>query len=376
MRIGVPKEIKNNENRVGLTPSGAAALVRRGHEVFVEPGAGLGAGFADADYVAAGARLTDASACWENALVVKVKEPLESEYGYFGGQIVFTYFHLAGASPALTQALLASRTTAVAYETVEDAQSRLALLAPMSAVAGSMAPIVGSYYLAKFNQGRGTLLGELLGKSHGKVTIAGDGVVGQHAARVAAAMGARVVVLGRDHVRHQEIKRINPAIEYETSTEPALARHLPDSDLFIGAALIRGARTPHLVSEEMVRSMLPGSVIVDVSIDQGGCVATSRPTTHTDPVFVVHGVTHYCVTNMPGAYPRTATLALTDATLPYIERIAGGGRAALLADPGLAKGINTYAGFIVYRPVADALDLALRYRDLADLAGDAGAPAG
>jgi alanine dehydrogenase len=367
MRVGVPKEIKNNENRVALTPSGTAALAARGHEVTVEQGAGLGAGFRDADYAAAGATLGDAVECWSSALVVKVKEPLVGEYGYLRGQIVFTYFHLASVDPALTTALLASNTTAVAYETVEDDRGRLPLLAPMSAVAGTMAPIVGSYYLAKFNRGRGTLLGELLGKRYGKVTIAGDGVVGRHAARVAAAMGAQVVVLGHNHGRI-EIERISAAITYALSEERAIALHLEDSDLFIGATLIRGARAPHVVSEAMVRRMQPGAVIVDVSIDQGGCVATSRPTTHSDPVFVAHGVTHYCVTNMPGAYPRTSTLALTDATLPYIERIADGGLAALLAESGLAKGVNVYKQFILCRPVAEALDLMSHYRDLANLA--------
>ena len=367
MRIGIPKEIKNRENRVGLTPLGAELLAQRGHVVSVESGAGVGAGFADADYAAVGARLTGAAGAWDSELVVKVKEPLEPEYAYFRGQLVFTYFHLAGTSVALTDALLASETTAIAYETVEDEQGRLLLLAPMSAIAGSMAPLVGSYYLAQFNGGRGVLLGEILGRRHGKVTIAGDGVVGQHAARVAVAMGTRVVVFGRNLDRSAEIKRIHAGIEYDLAPD-RLAGHLEDTDLFIGAALVRGARAPHLVSVGMVKSMQPGSVIVDVSIDQGGCVATSRPTSHTNPVFTAHGVTHYCVTNMPGAYPRTATLALAEATLPYVERIAAGGIEAVLADPGLAKGVNTHRGFVTCRPVADALRLGSKYRDLAAVA--------
>jgi alanine dehydrogenase len=371
MRIGVPKEIKDNEARVALTPSGTAALVKEGHTVTLEQNAGAGAGFPDADYVAAGAVIGDAAACWSSALVLKVKEPLASEYPYFGGQIVFTYFHLAGADRALTAALLATETTAVAYETVEDTLGRLPLLAPMSAVAGSMAPLVGSYYLAKFNGGRGTLPSELLGMRYGKVTIAGDGVVGQHAARVALGLGAEVVVLGKNLGR-AAIERISAEITYAFSDEPTLAVHLKDSDLFIGATLIPGARATHLVSESMVKSMPRGAVIVDVSIDQGGCVATSRPTTHSDPVYVVHGVTHYCVTNMPGAYPRTSTFALTRAPLAYIVRIADHGLAAVLADGGFAKGVNTCKGFVVYRPVAEALDLVSRYRDLADLAGRAG----
>ena len=364
MRIGVPKEIKDSEDRVALTPSGAAALVQRGHEVTIERGAGSGAGFRDSDYAASGAALGDAAACWSSALVVKVKEPLAAEYPNFRGQIVFTYFHLAGADPALTAALLATGTTAVAYETVEDAVGRLPLLAPMSAVAGSMAPLVGNYYLAKFNGGRGTLLGELLGTRYGKVTIVGDGVVGQHAARVAHGMGASVVVFGQDRGR-AAIERISAEISYALSDDQELGEHVAESDLLIGATLIHGARATHLVSEAMVESMEPGSVIVDVSIDQGGCVATSRPTTHSDPVFVVHGVTHYCVTNMPGAYPRTSTLALTRATLPYVERLADGGLTGLLGDPGFAKGLNTYKDFIVCKPVAEALGLMARYRDLA-----------
>jgi len=371
MRIGVPKEIKDSESRIALTPSGAAALVKAGHEVTVEHGAGLGAGFRDADYTGAGATLGDAANCWSSALVVKVKEPLAAEYRHFRGQIVFTYFHLAGADPALTAALLATDTTAVAYETVEDALGRLPLLAPMSAVAGSMAPLVGGYYLAKVNGGRGTLLGELLGTRYGKVTIAGDGVVGQHAARVAFGMGANVVVLGKNHGR-EAIERISAEITYAFSDEQTLALHLEDSDLFIGATLIRGARATHLVSEAMVKNMPPGAVIVDVSIDQGGCVATSHPTTHSDPVFVVHGVTHYCVTNMPGAYPRTSTFALTRATLPYIERLADGGLAALFVDPGFAKGVNIYGKSVVYRPVAEALGLMSHYRALASLVSGAG----
>jgi len=369
MRIGIPKEIKNGEDRVALTPAGAARLVGRGHGVSVEAGAGEGAGFADAQFHAAGARLVDATQCWESDLVVKVKEPLAPEYGRFRRQIVFAYFHLAGADPELTRALLASETAAVAYETVEDARGRLPLLAPMSAVAGSMAPLVGSHYLAKFNGGRGSLPAELLGRRYGKVTIAGDGTVAQHAARVAAAMGTRVVMFGRDGERTVEVRRISPAIEYQLFDEEALARHLEDTDLFIGATLIKGARAQHLVTAAMVERMPRGSVIVDVSIDQGGCVATSRPTSHADPVFVAHGVTHYCVTNMPGAYPRTSTLALTEATLPYVERLADGGIGALSADPLFGKGVNTFAGHVTYRPVAEALGLEARYRELAHLAG-------
>jgi alanine dehydrogenase len=356
MRVGVPREIKDNENRVGLTPDGVAALVAEGHEIAVERGAGAGCGFADSDYTDAGAVLVGAEQAWDSDLVVKVKEPQESEYPRLSKQILFAYLHLAGVAESLTLALLEAGTTAIAYETVEDGNGRLPLLAPMSAVAGTMAPLMGSYYLARFNAGRGMLIGEILGERHGKVVVIGDGVVGRHAARVAGAMGAQAVMMfGRKPERAPELERIVPGLTYRLSTPDAIAAELPDTDLLIGAVLILGARAPHVVSEDMVRSMPAGSVIVDVSIDQGGCIETSRPTSHSDPVYTVHGVTHYCVTNMPGAYPRTSTFALTAATLPYVLRIAGGGLDAVLADPGFAKGINVRAGKITCRPVAEAL---------------------
>jgi alanine dehydrogenase len=360
MRIGTPKETKDNENRVGITPAGVAALRAAGHEVIVERGAGAGCDFSDADYAASGAALGTADEAWSAELVVKVKEPLEAEYPRLRGQIVFTYLHLAGVAPALTDALLASGTTAIAYETVEDERGRLPLLAPMSAVAGSMAPLVGGYYLAKFNGGRGTLLGTVLGTPHGEVAIIGDGVVGRHACAVASALGARVTVFGRRREHAAAFER-HEAVRYVLSTEEAIAAQLPKVDLLVGAVLLAGARAPHVVSEAMVATMPQGSVIVDVSIDQGGCIATSRPTSHSSPVFVAHGVTHYCVTNMPGAYPRTATVALTDATLPYVQRLADRGLAALAADPGFAKGVNTHAGRIRSAVVAEALGLKSRY---------------
>lgn len=367
MKIGVPKEIKDNENRVGLTPAGAKMLTQGGHGVAVEPAAGTGSGFSDDDYRAAGARVADAADAWNSDMVIKIKEPLEAEYACLHGQIVFTYFHLSGVSKALTEALLKSRTTAVAYETVEDAEGRLPLLAPMSAVAGSMAPIVGSYYLAKFNRGRGILLSSILDKRYGKAVVIGDGIVGRHAARVAGAMGTRVVVFGRHPERAAKIEQLAPGIEYALSNEDNLCAHLPDTDLLVGGALIKGARVPHIVSESMVGLMTEGSVIVDVSIDQGGCVATSRPTSHSDPVYVEKGVTHYCVTNMPGAYPRTSTFVLTEATLPYAARIADGGTKALFSDPGLAKGINTYQGHLTCRAVAESLSLEDRYKNLTEI---------
>ncbi|HLF11133.1 MAG TPA: alanine dehydrogenase, partial [Gammaproteobacteria bacterium] len=357
MKVGVPKELKDNENRVGLTPEGAAALAAAGHDVLIERNAGLGCGIENRDYQAAGARLCSADEAWATELVIKVKEPLESEYRYFGGQIVFAYFHLSGLDRALTAALLRSGTTALAYETVEDENGRFPLLAPMSAIAGSMAPLMGSYYLAKSNGGRGTLIGELLGQRHGKVVILGDGVVGRNACRVASALGGRVFIFGLFPERAAELERLYAGVQYVLSTPENLARHLQDADLLVGAVLRPGARAPHVVTEAMVKSMPEGSVIVDVSIDQGGCVATSRPTSHSDPVFIAHGVIHYCVTNMPGAYPRTSTFALTGATLPYVSRIANGGIAAVLADPGFAKGVNTHKGHIAYEAVAAALGL-------------------
>jgi alanine dehydrogenase len=356
MRIGTPKEIKDNENRVGLTPAGVAALRAAGPGVVVERGAGLGCGFADADYVANGAMLGNADDAWHQELVVKVKEPLESEYRQLRGQLVFTYFHLAGVPLALTSALLDTGTTAIAYETVADSTGHLPLLAPMSAIAGSMAPLMGAYYLAKFTGGRGTLLGTVLGTGHGEVAIVGDGVVGTHACNAASALGARVTVFGLTPQRATEFER-RPNVHYALSTPENIAARLREADLVVGAVLRAGARAPHVVTEAMVATMPQSSVIVDVSIDQGGCVATSRPTSHSAPVFIEHSVTHYCVTNMPGAYPRTATLALTAATLPYVLRLANGGLEAVAADAGFAKGVNTHAGRIRHAAVADALHL-------------------
>jgi alanine dehydrogenase len=354
VKIGLPKETKDNENRVGLAPTGVAALRAAGHEIVIERGAGLGSGFSDAEYTARGATLGTAAEAWAAELVVKVKEPLEPEYRHLTGQIVFAFFHLAGVPSALTTALLESGTTAIAYETVQDPQGRLPLLAPMSAIAGGMASLMGSYYLAKFNGGRGTLLGTVLGESHGEVVILGDGVVGRHACDVASALGAHVTVFGLTPQRAAEFER-HPNVRYVQSTPTSIAERLPQVDLLVGAVLSIGARAPHIVTEAMVASMPTGAVVVDVSIDQGGCIATSRPTSHSSPVFVAHGVTHYCVTNMPSAYPRTATVALTAATQPYVLRLATGGLAAVAADPGFAKGVNVEGGRIRHHAVAAAL---------------------
>ncbi len=368
MKVGVVKEIKDKENRVALTPTGASALLDAGHDVYVEEGAGLGSGFADTEYSGAGTRLSSTADAWNCDLVIKVKEPLEPEYEYLRKQIVFTYFHLAGVTPSLTETLLNNKTTAIAYETVENDKGQRPLLAPMSAVAGNMAPIIGCYYLAKFKHGRGVLPGEVLGHRYGKVVIIGDGVVGRNAAKVASAMRTRVLVFGRHEERISDLKKeISPDLEYVLSTPENIAKHVRDSDIVIGAILVDGGRAPNLVSKEMVKTMPKGSVVVDVCIDQGGCVETSRATTHSDPVFVEHGVTHYCVANMPGAYPRTSTFALTEATLPYAVDIAGKGIQALRDDPGLASGLNTYKGFVTCQPVAEAMGLMDRYRAFSDI---------
>jgi alanine dehydrogenase len=362
MNIGVVKEIKDQEYRVALTPEGAQTLVRAGHTVRVQEEAGSGAGFTNTAYREAGAHLVTVEQAWDVDLVLKVKEPLASEYGYVKDQILFTYLHLAGVSPALTTVLLSQRTTAVGYETVEDAHGNLPLLAPMSAVAGNMAVTIGNYYLARAQQGKGVQLGTVLGERYGQVVIIGDGVVGQHAARTAAGIGAAVRIAGRQRDKVAPLIQTAENVQFFLSQPETIATHLREADLVIGAVLLRGAKAPHVITEEMVQAMQPGSVIVDVSIDQGGCVATSRPTSHSDPVFVEHGVTHYCVTNMPGAYPRTSTMALTHATFPYILRLAQYGRTALWDDPGFAKGVQTHDGVVTSLPVAEALDLMSRFK--------------
>lgn len=365
MKIGVPKEIKDQEGRVAITPNGAHYLIQQGHQVLIEADAGLGSGFSNEQYQQAGAQLVTTTAAWAVDLVVKVKEPLESEYPHLDRQIVFTYFHLAGVTPSLTQALLKKGTTAIAYETLEDEHGQLPLLAPMSAVAGNMATLMGAYYLAEFNQGKGVQLGKVLGKRHGKVVIIGDGVVGQHAAQVADAMGANVFVAGIDQAKMQEIKTsLLPNVEFFLSSPKNLSDHIKEADLLVGAVLIPGAKAPKIVDEDMIKSMTKGSVIVDVSIDQGGCIATSKPTSHTNPVFIKHGVIHYCVTNMPGAYPRTSTIALSDATLPYILRIANAGKESLMTDKTLVKAINVCDGKITCKAAAEGLGMLDNYRQI------------
>jgi len=369
VQIGLIKEIKNNENRVALTPAAVKTLVEAGHEVLVERGAGKGSAFSDADYDTAGARIVDTQEAWGAELILKVKEPLESEYRYFRpGQILFTYLHLAGVDPELTCALLEKHVTAIAYETVSDVEGKLPLLAPMSAVAGSMSASVARHYLAKFAGGKGVLLGRIMGEPHGKVVVIGDGVVGQHAARAAVGGGAETYIFTLFEERFGELHdQISPEVIPVLSTQETIREHVRKADAVIGAVLLPGARAPHVVSADMIVSMQPGSVVVDVSIDQGGCIETSRPTSHADPVFTVHDVIHYCVTNMPGAYPMSATRALVSATLPYIRKLADGGTVALTNDPHFAAGVNTHAGALTNHCVAEALEMHERYQPLADL---------
>ena len=354
MKIGVPKEIKDKENRVALTPEGAKILTSMGNEVLIEKDAGLGSGFSNEEYSNSGAKITEAKEAWNSDIVVKVKEPLENEYPFLKGQMLFTYLHLAGVTKTLTDILLQTKTTGIAYETVEDEYKRLPLLAPMSAIAGNMAMHVGSYYLAKFNGGKGVLIGEILGNFYGKVVVVGDGVVGRHAAKTAYGMGANVHLFGRHEERMDHLREsIGRKAHIKVSTSELVSEDLKDADLVIGAVLVPGAKAPHVITEEMVKTMPEGSVIVDVSIDQGGCIETSHPTSHSNPVFVKYGVIHYCVTNMPGAYPRTSTIALTNATLPYVIKLADKGIDAMKEDKNFGKGLNTYNGCIMYKPIAE-----------------------
>ncbi|HEY7380772.1 MAG TPA: alanine dehydrogenase [Gaiella sp.] len=357
MRIGVAREIKTQEYRVALTPAGAFELVQGGHEVLVEQGAGVGSAFPDAAYADAGARIAGAETVWAEAeLLLKVKEPIASEYGHLrGGLVLFTYLHIAADEP-LTRALVASGTTAIAYETVETADRRLPLLAPMSEVAGRLAPQMGSWALEKPNGGRGILLSGLAGVPPAKVVVLGGGVVGYNAALIAVGMQADVWVLDLSVDRMRELEMmLDGRITLAKSNRLQIAEAIADADMVIGAVLVPGARAPKLVTRDMLAGMKPGAVLVDVAIDQGGCFETSRPTTHDDPVFEVDGIVHYCVANMPGAVPITSTKGLTNVTLPYVEAIADKGvPRAVAEDPSLAKGVNVIDGKVVYRAVAEA----------------------
>ncbi len=359
MIIGVPKEIKAQEYRVALTPAGADALVRAGHRVMVEKGAGEESGFLDSDYRRAGAKITKTPAeIWERSeMIVKVKEPLAPEYNYFRpGLILFTYLHLA-ADKGLTLTLMKKKIVAIGYETVELPNGSLPLLTPMSEIAGRMSIQVGMTYLEKPQKGKGVLLGGIAGVHPGSIVILGAGVVGTNALKRAVGLGARVTVIDRSLDRLRYLDDIfHGRIESLASHRYNVAESVAEADLVIGAVLVHGAVAPHLVTEDMVRSMQPGSVIVDVSIDQGGCVETmDHPTTHDAPTYIRHGVVHYAVANMPGAVPRTSTVALTNTTLTYVETLAHRGwKNAIQQDQALAKGVNVLNGEIVHSAVAQA----------------------
>ena len=370
MRIGCPKEIKDQERRVGLTPAGVYALVHAGHTVYIEKNAGLASGFADEEYVREGAVILDTpqEVYASSDMIIKVKEPLKPEYGLLReGQILCTYLHLA-PDPEQTQALLERKVTAIAYETVQTPDNALPLLAPMSEVAGRLAIQIGAHLLEANCGGRGILLGGVSGVERANVVIVGGGNVGTNAAKIASGMGANVTVLDISSKRLAYLDDIfGSRIQTLLSNPYNIAQAVKNADLVVGCVLVPGARTPKLVSEEMVKAMRPGSVLIDVAIDQGGSIASiDRITTHSDPYFVKHGVLHYSVANMPGAVPRTSTMALTGATLPYALKIANmGAEAACKADSALMKGLNTYQGKLTFKAVADAQGLT--YTDPATL---------
>ena len=360
VRVGVAKEIKTDEYRVALTPAGARELVQKGHEVLVETTAGDGSSFPDADYERAGARVVSVDEAWgQSELLLKVKEPIASEYPRLReGLVLFTYLHIAADEP-LTRALVESGIAAVAYETVETDDGRLPLLAPMSEIAGRLAAQAGAYFLEKPLGGRGLLLGGVPGVAPGSVAVLGGGIVGYNAAIIALGLGAHVTILERsiDRMRHLD-EVLSGRVSLVMSSSLQIEESVADADVVIGAVLIPGARAPKLVTRAMLREMKPGAVIVDVAIDQGGCFETSRPTTHSDPVYEVDGITHYCVANMPGGVPITSTKALTNATLPYVEAIADQGLARSVArDRALLRGVNVLEGKITYEAVADAHEL-------------------
>lgn len=361
MKIGVPKEIKQNENRVALTPSGAEILVANGHTVFVETNAGNGSGFKNEDYIAAGAEmLPNAPAVYHAAdMIMKVKEPIKQEYDLIKkGQVLFTYFHFA-ASRELTDAIVKSKSIAIAYETVQRADHSLPLLIPMSEVAGRMAPQEGAKYLEKTMGGRGVLLAGVPGTEPGNVVVLGGGVVGTNAAKIAAGLGAHVTIVDSNLYRLRYLDDVMPRNISTMMSNPFNIRKLiRHADIVIGAVLIPGAKAPHLVTREMLRDMKEGSVVVDVSVDQGGCIETCKPTTHENPTYVIDGVVHYCVANMPGAVPMTSTIALTNATLPYAVQLANDGyEKAISTNKELRLGLNVIDGTIVYQGVADAFGM-------------------
>jgi alanine dehydrogenase len=361
MRVGVAKEIKPQEYRVALTPAGARELVDSGHEVLVEESAGVGSAFPDDAYARAGARIVSVDDVWrQSELLLKVKEPIASEYPRLReGLTIFTYLHIAADAP-LTRALVDSGITAIAYETVETDRGALPLLAPMSEIAGRLAPQAGADNLEKPKGGRGILLGGVAGVAPARVLVIGGGMVGYNAAVIALGMGAQVTILERSVERMRFLEQIlSGRVQLLMSSSLQLEETIKDADLTIGAVLIPGALAPKLVTRDLVRTMKAGSVFVDVAIDQGGCAETSKPTTHDDPVYVVEDVIHYCVANMPGAVPITSTRALTNVTLPYVEQIADlGAIGAVAANPELARGVNVVAGRLTYEAVADAHGMA------------------
>jgi alanine dehydrogenase len=360
MIIGVPKEIKDNEYRIAITPGGVRQLTEAGHEVWIEVDGGRGSGFSDAQYQASGARIVPTRAqAWSAEMVIKVKEPQPSEYEFLRpGLILFTYLHLA-ANERLTEEMLVRRCTGIAYETVELASGHLPLLTPMSEVAGRMAIQIGAHYMEKTQGGRGKILGGVPGVRPADVVILGAGVVGTNAAQVALGMGAHVIMIDINLDRLRYLHEVMGGRLTTLSSNPLnIAQAVQRADLLVGAVLIKGAKTPRLVTRQMISTMAPASVVIDVAVDQGGCIETSHPTTHSDPVFLVDGVIHYCVANIPGAVPRTSTYGLSNATLPYVVKLAQMGFAkAVQADPALAKGVNTYRGQITYGSVAEAFGL-------------------
>ena len=358
MKVGVPREVKNHEYRVAITPAGVHEFVRNDHEVFIESGAGLGSSISDEEFHSAGATiLPSADAVWdEGDLILKVKEPIAEEYGRMRkGQVLFTYLHLAASKPC-TDALVERQVTGIAYETVELPDRSLPLLAPMSEVAGRLAPQVGAYHLMRQGGGRGVLMGGVSGVYAAKTVVIGAGVSGMNAAAIALGMQAEVLLLDKNVQKLREADRIYQGhLQTVASNLFEIERAVLDADMVIGAVLVPGAKAPTLISNELVKRMKPGSVLVDISIDQGGCFEDSRPTTHAEPTYRVHNSMFYCVANMPGAVPHTSTYALTNVTLPYALELANRGwREALQADPALAKGLNTYGGGVTYGPVAEA----------------------
>ena len=357
MRIGVPKEVKDHESRVGIVPAGVKALVEAGHQVVVQAGAGALSSITDQEYNDAGADIAATAAdTWGRAdMVVKVKEPQQSEYGFLrDGLILFTYLHLAPL-PELTDELLTKNVTGIAYETIRDAHNRLPLLTPMSEVAGRMSVQVGAAYLEKERGGRGVLLAGVPGVPPAQVCIIGGGTVGTNAAKIALGMGALVILIDMNLDRLRELDDIfNGRVYTVASNSYTIAKTVKHADLVIGAVLIPGASAPKLVTKAMVKEMKPGAVIVDVAIDQGGCIETAHPTTHSDPAYLVNEVVHYCVTNMPAAVPHTSTFALTNATFPYVLKLAQHGIAAMKCDAGFRQGVNTYRGNVTCKPVAES----------------------